>query len=259
MDSEDENFHEPLIENASTDLEAGEIRLLRGRKKSPLVMVSEYTQSERISNATTVCLSGLAIIAVLLNLSNMQVLAMGLTSLTVAPLVARNQKQLVDINALKKCGTVLREEVNNLAEDNERLKEQIEKMRRTAGRLEEVEGAFQKTAVLQIDNMRVFAKQLEVMRQNANKLEDNIEDRIFKYIVDAAIKFDDDGNDELSDDEAANVISQIRDFFHVSVDSAKFMEVVQKNRSVGGIIQSFRRRHASGDSAMQIFKVGEIN
>jgi len=283
MEMEDENFHEPLIENASTDLEAGETRLVRG-KASPLLMVSQYTQSKRISNAITSCISILAVISVVLNPSSAPVLAMGITSIIIAPVVAGNQKQLVDILALERCEKQLREEVNYLAEANEQLKEQVEKSRRTAGRLEEVEGALEKTTELHIDNMTEFKKQLKVMRQNAKALEvrifyvfaqkirfypcvhgrffislqHNIEDRIFTYIVDAAIKFDDDGNDELSDDEAANVISQVRDLFHVEVDNAKFMEVVRKNRSVGAIIQSFRRRHGSGNSAMEIFSVGGI-
>jgi len=283
IEMEDENFHEPLIENASTDLEAGETRLLRG-KKSPLLMVSQYTQSKRISNAITSCISILAVISVVLNPSSAPVLAMGITSIIIAPVVAGNQKQLVDILALERCEKQLREEVNYLAEANEQLKEQVEKSRRTAGRLVEVEGAFKKTTELHIDNMTEFKKQLEVMRQNANALEvrlfyvfaqkirfypcvhgrffislqHHIDDRIFMYIVDAAIKFDDDGNDELSDDEAANVISQVRDLFHVEVDTAKFMEVVRKNRSVDGIIKSFRRRHDSGNSAMKIFSVGGI-
>jgi len=257
MEMEDENFHEPLIENASTDLEAGETRLVRG-KASPLLMVSQYTQSERISNAITSCISILAVISVVLNPSNIPVLAMGITSIIIAPVVAGNQKQLVDILVLERLGKKLREEINYVAEANERLKEQVAKARRTAGRLEEVEGALEKTTELHIDNMTEFKKQLKVMRQNAKAIEHNIEDRIFTYIVDAAIKFDDDGNDELSDDEAANVISQVRDLFHVEVDNAKFMEVVRKNRSVGAIIQSFRRRHGSGNSAMEIFSVGGI-
>merc|ERR1712160_81567 len=82
--------------------------------------------------------------------------------------------------------------------------------------------------------------------------QDNIESSILSHIIDAAIKFDDDGNDELSDDEAMEVIREVRDLFHVAVYENRFLEVVRKNRSIGGIMTSFRKRQETGADPEQI-------
>mmetsp|Transcript_27380 Transcript_27380/g.54788 ORF Transcript_27380/g.54788 Transcript_27380/m.54788 type:complete len:259 (-) Transcript_27380:376-1152(-) len=254
---EDENLREPLIENASPDLEAGGVQ--ESHSNDALDMINENnSRTEKIMIAAGGVQVVLAGVAMVTSFFVGPVVAMGLGSIVIAPALYLHEKELTDVRSLGIIQERLMREVNVLVEANKRLIGEIKKLKEVAGRLEEVEGALEKTTELHIDNMTEFKKQLKVMRQNAKAIEHNIEDRIFTYIVDAAIKFDDDGNDELSDDEAANVISQVRDLFHVEVDNAKFMEVVRKNRSVGAIIQSFRRRHGSGNSAMEIFSVGGI-
>jgi len=179
--------------------------------------------------------------------------AMSLGSFVVSPVLYYHEKELVNVRELGVTQERLMREVNSLVEANKRLIEEIKKLKEVADRLEEVEGAFQKTTELQIENVSIFAEQVEVMRENEQTLENNLESNILSYIIDAAIKFDDNGDDELSDEEAINVISQVRDLFAVKVYENRFLDVVRKNRSIGGIMTSFRNRQETLDPEQIIF------
>mmetsp|Transcript_27379 Transcript_27379/g.54785 ORF Transcript_27379/g.54785 Transcript_27379/m.54785 type:complete len:271 (-) Transcript_27379:320-1132(-) len=248
---EDENLREPLIENASPDLEAGGVQ--ESHSNDALDMINENnSRTEKIMIAAGGVQVVLAGVAMVTSFFVGPVVAMGLGSIVIAPALYLHEKELTDVRSLGIIQERLMREVNVLVEANKRLIGEIKKLKEVAGRLEEVEGAFKKTTELNIENVSVFAEQLEVMRENEQALEDNIESSILSHIIDAAIKFDDDGNDELSDAEAMEVIREVRDLFHVAVYENRFLEVVRKNRSIGGIMKSFRKRQETGADPEQI-------
>eukprot|EP00588_Corethron_pennatum_P032335 CAMPEP_0194346020 /NCGR_PEP_ID=MMETSP0171-20130528/105187_1 /TAXON_ID=218684 /ORGANISM="Corethron pennatum, Strain L29A3" /LENGTH=300 /DNA_ID=CAMNT_0039113091 /DNA_START=15 /DNA_END=917 /DNA_ORIENTATION=- len=249
-------FEIDINHDLSLDIEGGNIEA--DLRNVPLKEIEQYTRNEKIANGVAATEVALSIFAILLNPFSTSVIAMGVLGLTIAPVLAFSQKELADIVSLEAIATRMTDELDFLQKENTKLKEQIEKLRHTAGRLEELEGAFAKTTELQIGNVGEFAEQVEKMRTHSKSLEDNISDKIMTFIIDAAIKFDIDGNDQLSDDEAKNVIGQVVDVFGVQLKEDRFMDIVRRDRTIGGIMVAFSTCQKSEDPSRKLFETKKV-
>jgi len=185
------------------------------------------------------------------------VILMVLCLLLLSMVMAHGQRDLVNIVTLSEVAERIFKEVNRLAQENKRLKEQIILLERSAGRLEELEGFFEKTTKLQIENVKEFADQVQMSRKNRDGLATTTENKVFSFIIDAALKYDTDGDDSLDDDEVSKVIDQVKDIFgeSVVVDHERFMKVVSKNRRISNIMTEFN--HMQNDTSSQ--RIFEIN
>jgi len=236
----------------SLDLEEGR-EYEPGLRNAPLKEIGQYTRKEKIANVVAATEVVLSIFAIIMNPFSTPVIAMGLLGLVIAPVLAQTQRELTEIISLEGIATRICDELDFLQKENNRLKEETDKLRRIAGRLEELESSYVNATELQIENVGEFAKQVEKMRKNSKNLESNISGKIMTFIIDAAIKFDTNGDDQLSDDEAKQVIGQVANVFGVNLKKDRFMDVVRRNRSIGGIMTSFRNGQNSEDPSMKLF------
>jgi len=237
--------------DVSLDLEGGEYE--SDLRNVPLKEIGQYTRKEKIANGVAATEVALSIFAIIMNPFSTPVIAMSLLGLAIAPVLALSQQELTDHISLQRVATRICDEMDFLQKENKQLKKQIDEMRRITGQLEELEGSYAKVTELQIENVGEFARQLERMRKNSKNLQTNISDKIMTFIIDAAIKFDTDGDNQLSDDEAKHVIGQVANVFGVNLKKDRFMDVVRRNRSIGGIMTSFRNGQNSEDPGMKLF------
>jgi len=232
-------------------------------KDEALKEIEEYTFKEKVVNFFSLLLGCIAIATVVIQVigsssaGTIQVTLMVLCLLLLSMVMAHGQRDLVNIVTLSEVAERIFKEVNRLTQENKRLKEQIILLERSAGRLEELEGFFEQTTKLQIENVKEFADQVQMSRKNRDGLATTTENKVFSFIIDAALKYDTDGDDNLDDDEVSKVIDQVKDIFgdSVVVDHERFMKVVSKNRRISSIMTEFN--HMQSDTSSQ--RIFEIN
>jgi len=232
-------------------------------KDEALKEIEEYTLKEKVVNFFSFLLGCIAIATVVSHIIKPSktvyyfIYLMAFCLLLLSMLMAHGQRDLVNIVTLSEVAERIFSEVNRLAQENKRLKEQIILLERSAGRLEELEGFFEKTTKLQIKNVKEFADQVKMSRKNRDGLATSTENKVFSFIIDAALKYDADGNDELDDGEVSQVIDQVKDIFGESIviNHERFREVVNKNRRISSIMTEVSLMQNEERESIRIFEI----
>eukprot|EP00588_Corethron_pennatum_P001033 CAMPEP_0194286650 /NCGR_PEP_ID=MMETSP0169-20130528/32964_1 /TAXON_ID=218684 /ORGANISM="Corethron pennatum, Strain L29A3" /LENGTH=391 /DNA_ID=CAMNT_0039033137 /DNA_START=155 /DNA_END=1327 /DNA_ORIENTATION=- len=185
--------------------------------------LGKYTLREKLSYAFTAGLCGASLVAGVLN-PFAPVLLSGVCTSGLTVVMARNQRELVDLVVLRKVLGGLREEIGGLARENARLTAVLVSMRERAGRLEDLTRAMRKINGMGKQSIREFAQEVERMRASAERMEDVMEDTTMSFVLDAVVRFDANDNDVLERNEAKKTIKRLHNLYGIEIDVDELME-----------------------------------
>mmetsp|Transcript_6101 Transcript_6101/g.9195 ORF Transcript_6101/g.9195 Transcript_6101/m.9195 type:complete len:260 (-) Transcript_6101:307-1086(-) len=254
---ETQEIQVPLLAVVDGETYENELDLEEGRGEKE----GEYSEEMKENSAMEiiiyfyVSLSAIAaVVAMLFEWGTASVMLMGFTSIPVSLSMLFNQKQLYYAVSLQMISDRVLIEVQYLVEQNKLLKEEAVILSKTAGRLQDLETSLEQTTKRQIKNVSYFDVQVEQKRSCMKALQKKTQSKNFKYLIDACLVCDIDGNNELSDEESIRAIKRVKDIFGVEVNAERFLSVVVKDNRISNIIKNVRNRQELPEQYSRILK-----
>jgi len=214
----------------------------------------QYGVREKIAYGFATSYFFVAILTILCN-PVAPVLAASVCGTGTVAVMAHSQHELHDVVNLKKVESSLKKEIAFLLKESERLEEQVDLLKISTSRLEDLLKVKKKITELNKNNVHDFAKQVVMMRSVKKMMQTSINDEMLTYIVDAALKFDVDNSGNLSKAEGKKVIKRVQKMYGVLIDEERFLDIVERRGSIGDIVTSIRNRDNSQNSGNKIFAI----
>lgn len=209
-----------------------------GRKE--LAMVAEQTLLEKFTALVSFAAFASSIASMIM-VGGTIVKTASVLIILLSPYSYFQQTRITDIRALKETYLTLKQEVNQLAVENDNLKEQVGRLDKSVGKLEDIENvmsAITETEGQSVDSLRAT---VEENVQNVERMEKNIRANVLQNILSVVFSCDGNGDYNLSDKETTMLIRSLRDVNGVNVNEKKFRKIVQdKNGSVEGVVEILR-------------------
>lgn len=209
-----------------------------GRKE--LAMVAEQTLLEKFTALVSFAAFASSIASMIM-VGGTIVKTASVLIILLSPYSYFQQTRITDIRALKETYLTLKQEVNQLAVENDNLKEQVGRLDKSVGKLEDIENvmsAITETEGQSVDSLRAT---VEENVQNVERMEKNIRANVLQNILSVVFSCDGNGDYNLSDKETTMLIKSLRDVNGVNVNEKKFRKIVQdKNGSVEGVVEILR-------------------
>lgn len=209
-----------------------------GRKE--LAMVAEQTLLEKFTALVSFAAFASSIASMIM-VGGTIVKTASVLIILLSPYSYFQQTRITDIRALKETYLTLKQEVNQLAVENDNLKEQVGRLDKSVGKLEDIENvmsAITETEGQSVDSLRAT---VEENAQNVERMEKNIRANVLQNILSVVFSCDGNGDYNLSDKETTMLIKSLRDVNGVNVNEKKFRKIVQdKNGSVEGVVEILR-------------------
>jgi len=218
-------------------------------------MMSQYGFREKIAYGFAMSYFFVAILTILYNPFVSGVIAASVCGTGTVAVMAHSQHELHYVANLKKIETRLKREITFLLKENERLEEQVDLLKITTSRLEDLLKVKKKITELNKNNVHDFAKQVVKMRSLKKMMQTSINDDILRYIVDAAIKFDVDASGNLSKAQGRKIIKRVQKMYGVPINEERFLDIVVRRGSIRGIVKSIRNRDNTQSSENKIFAI----
>mmetsp|Transcript_2526 Transcript_2526/g.3830 ORF Transcript_2526/g.3830 Transcript_2526/m.3830 type:complete len:271 (+) Transcript_2526:322-1134(+) len=253
----------PAADNLETggDPGEGEDGSAGVEEKKGLSRVKESTWAERGTTLAATGAVGISVTDMILEAasgSSLPYVSGGVTSV-MAPYAAYQQTKLTDIAALKETEEALRKEVDQLAEENNRLHKNVEELGETVKKLENVEEALDTITQTQNQNIEIYAKQVEENREILNQMQSNLRATVLQNLLSVIIKSDTDGDFSIDESEMDDLIKRLRNIGGVEINEEKFREAIMKGGgNLNAVIDVAKKLLDDGDEeANEIFKITE--
>jgi len=206
-------------EDEPLDIEEGEA------PKGGLKPIKENTPLEMLVGAVALVAVGTAAAAMVIEGTTVVFVA-GVLSCVTGPLMYFQQTQITDIKALKDTTEKMRNEVDRLEVENQRLKQSVEQLTETVGKLEDHEQALDAITETQGQNVEIFIGQVEEHKKILAKLQENQKSIVIQNIIDVIYRADLDGDGTIDEPEIENLLAQIKGVNGVNVEEGKFRAAI---------------------------------
>lgn len=248
------NNQSPEEDGKFEDLEAGETTSLLTQNKTP----QRSNLREKVVKGATVVATTTSVLTVVTMGANPLTIVSGGIGAILAPLAARQENKITELEALKEVNESMGQEVNILAKENERLLKQVEKFEKSLSHMEEMEQALEainKTETQSVDEME---KQLDKSKQILGSMEESMKATVLQNIVSVALRSDLDGDQTLDDDEIDLLLKKIDAYNTVQVDKDAFKKTMEsEGRSLSAIMGLIR--HILSDDIPEEEKIIRIS
>lgn len=220
-----------LTMESSTDYQAGgDIETGAGeRGNDPLKMVAESTALEKVAAVIAAAAVGTAVAAMVMTLGNSIVVVAGILSCIIGPYAYYQQTQLTDIKTLQETQEALKEEVDRLTVENDRLGASVKDLTQTVDKLEDTEQALDILTKTQGQSVSTFADQVKENRDILRKMQGNLRANVLQNIISVLIRSDTDGDFIIDDAEIDDLCGRLQRMNGVTVHEDKIRKVIQDN------------------------------
>lgn len=190
--------------------------------------VKETTVTEKVAGGVAIGAVGTSVTAMIIEQNPLVYVAGGLSS-GIAPYAVYQQTKLTDIANLKETHEALKQEVDYLEAENERLSKSVNELGDTVGRLEDVENALDLITNTQNQSVNAFAEQVKENKSILDQMQTNLRANVLQNLLSVIIRSDKDKDFQIDESEMDSLISRMRSINGVEVHEDRFRNAIQKS------------------------------
>ncbi len=162
---------------------------------------------------------------------NPVVLITGVLGIIIPPYSALQEQKITDCKAMRETNMVMELEMNNLKYNNERLREENEKLHAAVERLNDCKDVYATCQSMKNVSITELEAQLKDSRRTYALMKNNHMDDVIQNITDVMLAVDMDNDMTVSDDEIDRLTKQIEKINNVEIDDEAFkLKIIEYGR-----------------------------